>query len=752
MSVSKIDNSNLIIKPYEKYGYSTLAKNNSDISIFSSKPTADTFNYSYQENDTEIINTTSLKEDLEKIKSKQRGIGKLWDCFKNLTGIGAGSDKAQEAIENYEKGLITEEEMHKAIDGYKEGQKMVVDVVADIASGILSVGAFALAVPTGGTSLGVGLALAGTVGAGAKIGIKAGDAALNEREYNGKDLLYDSATGAINGLLAPVTNGVGNTVTKTIASKIIKEGAQEVVEQGVKQSFKQVAKSVILNQADDIIGGTLGQKVIALGAGMVTDGALGGAADNMVRAGLEGENVIKAGIQGGIIGGITAGIIGGGFKVAGKAGRNIGKKLFHKTTNEIADNISIKAGKNIDFDKLSKKISDVQIEESLAKIGQSSLATDIIPNNNSIKGAIDLGLVKISANGKIDSASLQSFITTYDNACYEKLAYIFENYPNLNKASFRKLLNSYKTIDDMKLHTEDINKWLQQIPVLNDFTNTLEKEGINSTEETQKRIAEALGISTQEVSIRAKSKESIYDKLAKKVLRGEDISNIDIARTKIDDLVGTRVVLDDISQDKIDDLVANLCSSIKAKDVVVSEVHNYSNCSQKYFSDQNILDIKKACAEAGIEVKILDEEQTSVSGYVSAQMNIRYKDKMTGELSARGELQIRGELMNEYCEIEHIPYDIRQGKNIGKNNPKLEKLFEPVTIAVNKLKRNKLDNIYNDYILACYQYIRKYELGEIQGEFKLPDFPESIKDYEILSFENLDIIHQKANVIKNKTK
>ena len=106
--------------------------------------------------------------------------------------------------------------------------------------------------------------------------------------------------------------------------------------------------------------------------------------------------------------------------------------------------------------------------------------------------------------------------------------------------------------------------------------------------------------------------------------------------------------------------------------------------------------------------------------------------------------------MNKYGEIEHIPYDIRRGKNIGKNNPELEKHFEPVEYAVHKLKRNGLDKIYDNYILNCYKYLRDYELGKTNGDFKLPDFPAEIKDYEILSFENLDKINEQAHEIKKR--
>lgn len=275
--------------------------------------------------------TAQLRQSLNETKSKQGFIGKLWDGFKNLTGIGAGSSKAEKAITDYENGKISKEEMEKAVNGYTEGQKMVVDVVADMASGILAIGAFALAVPTGGASLAVGLGLATAVGAGSKVLIKGGDALLTGKEYSGKDLLYDTVTGGINGVLAPVTNGIGNTVTKTIGTKlgltIVKEGAEEVVEQGVKQGVKQGLKSIVLNQTTDVIGGTVAKRAVALGAGMAVDGALGGAADNMVRAGLNGENVLEAGVQGAVGGLIMAPVIGGGFRVAGKAGKALGNKI-----------------------------------------------------------------------------------------------------------------------------------------------------------------------------------------------------------------------------------------------------------------------------------------------------------------------------------------------------------------------------------------------------------------------------------------
>lgn len=425
---------------YNNYDYRTKAIGNTpavnSMSLSNNPFDMDTFQLSskatvQQSSSTDIA---ELKKDLQETKSKQGLIGKIWDGFKNLTGIGAGSNKAEKAIEDFEKGKISEEEMLKKVNGYKEGQKTCVDVVADVASGILAVGAFALAVPTGGASLAVGLGLATAVGVGVKVGVKASDALLNDREYTGKDLLYDTATGAINGLLAPLTNGLGNTVTKTIGKKlglkVVQEGAEEVAEQAVKQGFKQGLKSAVLNQSTDVVGGSLAKRAVSLGAGLAVDGALGGAGDNMVRAALNGENIIKAGIQGAVGGLIMAPIIGGGFRVAGKAGRALNGKII--MSKVLPDGISTKFKQGSVGDcallstidgmmnnpttakALKKSITktiggdyNVKIGDKIVKVAKSSLTDEMLSDTTGIKifeqaykqinGSLDGGFAEVVA-------------------------------------------------------------------------------------------------------------------------------------------------------------------------------------------------------------------------------------------------------------------------------------------------------------------------------------------------------------------
>ena len=379
-------------------------------------------------------NTSNLMEELEETKKQQGIIGKVWDGIKNLFGAKSGSKYVEEIINQANLGKISEEEAQEVLTKYQEGQKTCVDVVADLASGILSIGAFALAVPTGGASLAVGLGLATAVGAGVKVGIKAGDAKVTGKDYTGKDFLYDTLTGGINGLLAPVTNGIGNTVTKTIGKKmglkIIQEGAEEVAEQAIKVGIKKTATNIILNQTIDVAGGTIGKRAIAIGAGMAIDGALGGASDNMIRAGLNGENIIEAGVQGAIGGAIMAPVIGGGFRVAGKAGQALNNKITTKIVLPDGINTKFKQGKVGDCALLStidgmmnnpttaksfkksitKTVSgdyNVKIGDNIIRVAKSSLSDEMMSDTTGIRifeqaykqltGDIDGGFAEVVA-------------------------------------------------------------------------------------------------------------------------------------------------------------------------------------------------------------------------------------------------------------------------------------------------------------------------------------------------------------------
>ena len=270
-----------------------------------------------------------LENEFNKTKQQQGLTGKLWDGFKNLAHFKSGSDYVEKSIKDFNQGKITKEQAQEILTKYQDGQNICVDTVADIASGIAAVGIFSFA--ASGVGIPIALGLSFLTGATIKAGGKCFGAKTNGREYDGKNLLYDIATGGINGLLAPVTNGLGSNLTKTIGAKLGLEIVGDTVEAGAKTTLK----SILLNQSIDVTGGNVAKRALALGAGMALDGALGGSADNATRATLEGKNstqIVEAGFQGFIGGLIMSPIIGGGFRIAGKLGKKIGEKVFKNKT------------------------------------------------------------------------------------------------------------------------------------------------------------------------------------------------------------------------------------------------------------------------------------------------------------------------------------------------------------------------------------------------------------------------------------
>ena len=323
-------------------------------------------------------------------------IGSLWSGFKNLTGIGDSSNKVREqqkadlkalesgniveafkqitgldyTVENVNKFLNNEiqTKSETALNGYTEGQTMALDVGADMISGILAVGALALAPVTGGASI----LIAAGVGAATKVTIKA----LAPGEYSMKDLAYDSITGSINGALAPITNGLGGAVgtgiakalglealestAKTALSQAVKHAGKEVVEEVAEETVKQGGKSlltkilakqgseyVLKEGAEKTLKTTVG-KVTAYTADMMVDGSLSGAGDGFARALAEGrfEDIPQDMLQGFIGGAIASPFIGGGFRLVGNASSTILNKINNKITfsSVLPDGTSTKFG------------------------------------------------------------------------------------------------------------------------------------------------------------------------------------------------------------------------------------------------------------------------------------------------------------------------------------------------------------------------------------------------------------------------
>ena len=333
--------------------------------------------------DQNIAKLNNQEKKLNKIKKEQGFIGKGWNWFKNKTGIGDSSNKAQMQI-NAERDMlkqlrqpnakidqkqfekITGQKYTKAnlekfkkgefsqasqkVAGYQEGQKMAVDVVTDVAAGAASFTIYTLSIAaapfTGGGSIALGGALAAGTGALVKTSVKYADAVSGGRKYTLNDTKKDASTGAVSGLLAPITAGAGGAIGKTVATKLglqtIKTVGKEIGEDVVENSFKQTLKTSLMSPgAFKYVGEGTGKKILAYSSEVVTDGALNGGIDNGFRTAINGGNlsdILKASGEGALF----APLVGLGMKGTGHVlYRGIGKK-FITQGKEVIENKRIK--------------------------------------------------------------------------------------------------------------------------------------------------------------------------------------------------------------------------------------------------------------------------------------------------------------------------------------------------------------------------------------------------------------------------
>lgn len=333
--------------------------------------------------DQNIVKLNNQEKRLKKTKKEQGFIGKGWDWLKNKTGIGDSSDKAQMQI-NAERDMlkqlrqpnakidqkqfekITGQKYTKAnlekfkkgefsqasqkVAGYQEGQEMAVDVVTDVAAGAASFTIYTLSIAaapfTGGGSIALGGALAAGTGALVKTSVKYADAVSGGRKYTLNDTKKDASTGAVSGLLAPITAGAGGAIGKTVATKLglqtIKTVGKEIGEDVVENSFKQTLKTSLMSPgAFKYVGEGTGKKILAYSSEVVTDGALNGGIDNGFRTAINGGNlsdILKASGEDALF----APLVGLGMKGTGHVlYRGIGKK-FITQGKEVIENKRIK--------------------------------------------------------------------------------------------------------------------------------------------------------------------------------------------------------------------------------------------------------------------------------------------------------------------------------------------------------------------------------------------------------------------------
>ncbi len=695
----------------------------------------------------------SVTTNLENAEKDNGFIGKAWSGFKNLTGIGDSSDKVREQQDNERKLLAqfnsneqtraqtfkeltgveyTEENLQKfvkgeiklksemALQGYKEGQEMATDVAADMVSGIASVGIYAAAVAaapvTGGASIAVGLAAATASGAAIKTGVKAADALSAGKEYSLKDAAHDAATGAFSGVLAPVTGGMGGAVGKTVATKMgiqaVKQIGKEVAADTVEAGVKQGVKSMLTNPTGyEYVGGTLLKRGVAQGAEMATDGAVGGAVDNAFRTAYDGgslEEVANSAVEGFVGGAIMSPLIGGGMKAVGKLGHELGSKLNNDAPNT----------------KEAQAMPDAP----------KALTSD---NNDFTARYID-------ENSQINHINMPD-----------------EGIPSPTPKHVTE------QPDGTKILTPEGEK------IVRDKATELHNAAADKEAEIVKAMQDAgFGIDKETMTHRAKSEQSIYDKVSSAMTDKKYPASFEKAVKGVYDAVGTRTQLDDFNYKDHPDIVevyktdpekaykmaaerqsAQFAKNIenliiqqaqRKSEISAAKISNYMGKDGiPYLSKEQIEHINFVAAQHGVDLNIKDPSpKVRPSGYTAYQMNFTTKDGFTYEW------QLRGSEINEFAECEHVPYDIRQGKDVTGGRKELEPLYKPIEDVIHNLSDDQF-NRYNDYLTAHYKHLRKLELGFDSTAPKLEDYGDFGALDKRLSAESLEALHDTAVKLKD---
>ena len=182
----------------------------------------------FEQDNAEKQNLDDLKNQFETAQDEQGFLGKLWNGFKNLTGLGLSSNDVQDKLEQYENGEITYDEAASVIAEYKTKQDGAADLIANTVTGLAVAG---VSVATGGA----GAVLIGLgVGAGAKAGLKTVDRATNNIEgdaLDSKQILKDGITGAVDGVTSAITAGMVSVPT---AGATVMTTAKQGLVQGAK--------------------------------------------------------------------------------------------------------------------------------------------------------------------------------------------------------------------------------------------------------------------------------------------------------------------------------------------------------------------------------------------------------------------------------------------------------------------------------------------------------------------------------------
>ncbi len=716
-----------------------LAASNSEASIFASDDALNT-NSNY---------VNSLNDAFEQVKDEQGLLGKLWNSFKNLTGLGFSSNDVQEKIEQYEQGKITYEEAQDSIEAFSNKQEGAVNIITNTITGVLTAG---VTVTTGGAGALLGGALIGGI---AKAGVKTIDRATNNVEgdaLNAKEMLKDSITGAIDGMVSAATMGM---IKAPIAGQTVKEA----VKQGAIQGAKAGAITGAAAGATDYTVNTVADSKEFTFEGLLSSTA---------------QNAATGAIFGGVLGSFTGGISQNKLNNSAKDVQSelLSEKNIIDKNPETQSEIKMLENASDNTDKV--KISHAK--NSATVVDNELQATSYIENYNMKNGnsaITDPNILAEKTDKLVDlSKKSETLAAKFDAQLDEAVGQLNETFKDMSdieimtarsksqKSTFSKLAkknlydgNELLTMEDCYNAIGDAlgvriqMKSLSQSDALEVVEDIFKQKGINASYDDFVKFMQgssdlsydtikAINGAGDEIlnALKTKQMQSVVNQLTEGIRSG----NIEITclNNYGDELTSyfTNKQIQEIV-DAYDDAVSNgIISANKPFEIVTqSKIVDTNDCE---ILEGDIVKYPSKTSEgSSIQIKQKTKGAIKESGYTSSQMNTKHK--LSNGTIANGELQIRGCEVNGFADVEHIPYDIRTGK-ITANDKKYSEIYSLITNMDNKTYVN-----YNNYLADTYKALRMKELGILPQDSTMPVISDyingaiSLQDIEKLSMQGL---------------
>ena len=232
-------------------------------------------------------------------------------------------------------------------------------------------------------------------------------------------------------------------------------------------------------------------------------------------------------------------------------------------------------------------------------------------------------------------------------------------------------------------------------------------------------------------------------------------------------------ILDALKTKQMQSAVDQLVDGIKTGSVKITELNNYGDNITSYFTEKQIQEIVDAYdyavskkiisaddtfeivsqtqalkdskvlesgeqvwpskVQEGKNLKITQKTKGAIkdSGYTSGQMNTKHA--LNDGTIANGELQIRGTEVNEFADVEHIPYDIRTGK-ITASDSKYSEIYD----IIKNMEKSDYTS-YNEYLGEIYKTLRMKELGLLDKSAAMPEIGKFVKGVSVENLAKIDI-------------